>query len=410
MSNKQTKPLVPELRFPEFRGDGVWRATPLGELGAIVTGKTPSTKEEDLWGGDIPFITPTDITEGEKFQYSTQRTVVETTGTKILPPGSVVYTCIASIGKMALTVVPSVTNQQINAVVPNGKTAREFIYYSLANLTPWIKSIPATSTLPIINKSQFSEFIIPHPAEKAEQQKIADCLSSLDELIATQARKVDALKTHKKGLMQQLFPREGETQPRLRFPEFRDAGKWEKMTLGTAANFYNGRAYKQEELLDAGKYKVLRVGNFFTNNNWYHSNLELDETKYCEDGDLLYAWSASFGPRVWRGEKTIYHYHIWKVVEHSGIDKQFLFIILEHETERMKAKTTNGLGIMHITKGAIEGWESFFPGLAEQRKIADRLINLDGVIAAEARKLELLAEHKKALMQQIFPSVDGIKI
>jgi type I restriction enzyme, S subunit len=409
MSGEKTK-LVPKLRFPEFFLGGGWTATPLGELGAIVTGKTPSTKEDDLWGGNIPFITPTDITEDEKFQHTTQRTVVETTGTKILPPGSVVYTCIASIGKMALTVVPSVTNQQINAVVPNGKTARDFIYYSLANLTPWIKSIPATSTLPIINKSQFSKFIIPYPADKAEQQKIAECLSSLDELIAAQARKVDALKTHKKGLMQQLFPREGETQPRLRFPEFRAAGKWKKMTLGSAANFYNGRAFKQEELLEAGKYKVLRVGNFFTNNNWYHSNLELDETKYCEDGDLLYAWSASFGPRVWHGEKTIYHYHIWKVVEQPGIDRQFLFIILEHETERMKAKTTNGLGIMHITKGAIESWESFFPGLAEQKKIADRLMTLDGAIGAEARKLESLTEHKRGMMQQLFPSIDDTKI
>jgi type I restriction enzyme S subunit len=157
--------LVPKLRFPGFRGTEGWNATPLGELGAIVTGKTPSTKEDDLWGGEILFITPTDITEDEKYQHTTQRTVVETKGTKVLPPGSVVYTCIASIGKMALTVVPSVTNQQINAVVPNGKTAREFIYYSLANLTPWIKSIPAISTLPIINKTQFSGFIIPNPED-----------------------------------------------------------------------------------------------------------------------------------------------------------------------------------------------------------------------------------------------------
>ena len=224
---EEAKPaLVPTLRFPEFRESAGWETTPLGELGAIVTGKTPSTKEDDLWGGEMLFITPTDITEGDKYQNTTQRTVVETRGTKVLPPGSVVYTCIASIGKMALTVVPSVTNQQINAVVPNGKTAREFIYYSLANLTPWIKSIPATSTLPIINKTQFSGFIIPHPEEKAEQQKIAECLSSVDELMAAQARKVDALKTHKKGLMQQLFPREGETQPRLRFPEFQNAGEW----------------------------------------------------------------------------------------------------------------------------------------------------------------------------------------
>lgn len=212
-TNEEAKPaLLPKLRFPEFQGAAGWETTPLSELGAIVTGKTPSTKEDDLWGGNILFITPTDITDDEKYQHSTQRTVVKTTGTKVLPPGSVVYTCIASIGKMALTVSPSITNQQINAVVPNGKTAREFIYYSLANLTPWIKSIPATSTLPIINKTQFSQFIIPHPKDKLEQQKITDCLSSLDELIAAQIQKLDMLKIHKKGLMQQLFPSSDEVE------------------------------------------------------------------------------------------------------------------------------------------------------------------------------------------------------
>ena len=70
--------------------------------------------------------------------------------------------------------------------------------------------------------------------------------------------------------------------------------------------FINGRAYKKEELLSSGKYKVLRVGNFFTNNSWYYSDLELTEDKYCNKGDLLYAWSASFGPKIWDGEKTIF--------------------------------------------------------------------------------------------------------
>jgi len=253
-----TPALVPKLRFPEFREAEGWETTPLGELGAIVTGKTPSTKEDDLWGGEIPFITPTDIRESEKYQHKTQRTVVKTTGTKVLPPGSVVYTCIASIGKMALTVVPSVTNQQINAVVPNCKTAREFIYYSLANLTPWIKSIPATSTLPIINKTQFSGFSIPHPADEDEQQKIAACLSSVDELITAQARKLDALKTHKKGLMQQLFPREGETQPRLRFPEFQNAGEWGVKPLGKAAeNLDNRRRPFTSSDREAGDGRIL---------------------------------------------------------------------------------------------------------------------------------------------------------
>ena len=196
----------PRLRFPEFRDAGEWVNEPLGELGEVITGKTPSTKESELWGGDILFITPTDISEDEKYQQATARKVVETKSTKVLPTGSIVYTCIASIGKMALTVGPSITNQQINAVVPNKKTAGEFIYYALLNLTPWIKTIPASSTLPIINKTEFSKIVIGYSEDKDEQQRIAACLTSLDTLITTATQELETLKTHKKGLMQQLFP------------------------------------------------------------------------------------------------------------------------------------------------------------------------------------------------------------
>jgi len=192
--------------------------------------------------------------------------------------------------------------------------------------------------------------------------------------------------------------------PKLRFPEFLDAGEWEVKKLGEVATFYNGKAYKQEELLEQGKYRVLRVGNFFTSNNWYYSDLELDETKYCDYGDLLYAWSASFGPRVWQGEKVIYHYHIWKVVEKKNINKKFLFIVLEHETERLKDQSANGLGLLHITKGTIEGWECGFPTLPEQQKIADSLSSISDRITAETQKLDTLKAHKKGLMQQLFPA------
>jgi type I restriction enzyme S subunit len=135
---------------------------------------------------------------------------VKTKKTTVLPTGSIVYTCIASIGKMAITVRPSVTNQQINAVVPSKRTTGEFIYYALENLTPWIKTIPASNTLPIINKTDFSKISIRYPKDKPEQQRIADCLTSLDDLIAAETQKLDTLNTHKKGLMQQLFPPVGE--------------------------------------------------------------------------------------------------------------------------------------------------------------------------------------------------------
>ena len=84
---------------------------------------------------------------------------------------------------------------------------------------------------------------------------------------------------------------------------------WQVKKLGDVCRLINGRAYSKPELLSDGKYRLLRVGNFFTNNHWYYSDMELEEDKYCDTGDLLYAWSASFGPRIWTGGKVIYHYH-----------------------------------------------------------------------------------------------------
>jgi type I restriction enzyme S subunit len=256
-----------------------------------------------------------------------------------------------------------------------------------------------------LSKSAVTEFPVLLPEEITEQKKIAACLSSLDDLITAHNQKLEALKAHKKGLMQQLFPAEGETVPKLRFKGF--SGEWVEKTFGDAATFINGRAYKQEELLSAGKYRVLRVGNFFTNNEWYYSDLELDEDKYCDDGDLLYAWSASFGPRIWKGEKVIYHYHIWKVIEKESVDKNFLFILLDYETQRMKSQSANGFALLHITKGTIEGWKCRFPkSRKEQQEIASCLSSLDELITAQAEKIEELKKHKKGLMQQLFPNIN----
>ena len=188
--------------------------------------------------------------------------------------------------------------------------------------------------------------------------------------------------------------------PQLRFPGFSD--EWEERPLKDVSTFFNGKAYKQAELLSSGKYPVLRVGNFFTNNSWYYSNLELDENKYCDNGDLLYAWSASFGPRIWAGEKVIYHYHIWKVINHSQVTKKFLFIVLDNETAKMKAQSANGFALLHITKGTIENWKINLPTRQEQQKIAAFLAAVDSKIEQLSKKQALLGEYKKGLMQQIF--------
>jgi len=195
-----------------------------------------------------------------------------------------------------------------------------------------------------------------------------------------------------------------QTVPALRFPEFVDAGGWIERKLGDIATFINGRAYSQSELLDKGKYRVLRVGNFFSNNNWYYSDLEVEDDKYCEHGDLLYAWSASFGPRIWLGEKVIYHYHIWKVLANELVLKQFLYVILVYETDKIKSQSAKGLGLLHITKGSIEAWKTPIPSLPEQQKIADCLSSLDELIQLQNKKVEALKSYKKGLLQNLFPA------
>ncbi|MER8639300.1 restriction endonuclease subunit S [Mesorhizobium sp. M1365] len=164
--------------------------------------------------------------------------------------------------------------------------------------------------------------------------------------------------------------------------------------------FINGRAYKKEELQRDGKYPVLRVGNFFTNDSWYYSDLELDGDKYCDNGDLLYAWSASFAPKIWNGGKVIYHYHIWKIViDPQHIDKEYLYYFLEWDVDKIKSSEGNGSTMIHVTKGAIEQRALNLPPLSEQRRIAEvlRSVGEAFAIASEAfeqaqRTLLLFAE------------------
>ena len=164
---------------------------------------------------------------------------------------------------------------------------------------------------------------------------------------------------------------------------------WESRKLEEVCRLWNGRAYKKEELLERGKYVVLRVGNFFTNDRWYYSDLELDNEKYCDDGDLLYAWSASFGPRVWAGGKVIYHYHIWKIaVDDRLIDKDFLFHFLDWDAEQIKASMGSGSTMIHVTKGAMEKRAICLPPLDEQRRIAEVLRSVDEAIAATIASIE----------------------
>ncbi len=149
---------------------------------------------------------------------------------------------------------------------------------------------------------------------------------------------------------------------------------WVWCRMQDVISFINGRAYKKEELLSSGKYKVLRVGNFFTNDTWYYSNLELPEDKYCYHGDLLYAWSASFGPQIWNGDKTIFHYHIWNVKYNTSILlRDYLYYFLLADKAVIK-KSTTGSTMIHVSMENMKLRFIPIPPIQEQQRIVDAIV------------------------------------
>ena len=177
-----------------------------------------------------------------------------------------------------------------------------------------------------------------------------------------------------------------------------------KYKLGDIVTLLNGRAYLMPELQDSGKYRILRVGNLSGgNDSWYYSDMELDENKYCENGDLLYAWACNFGPHIWREEKVIYHYHIWKLVENKEkVDRTYLYYYLLHQTP-FYLGGVNGATMVHITKKNMEKKTVYIPSsLNVQHRIASILSTYDTLIENNAKRIRLLEKMAENLYKEWF--------
>ena len=251
------------------------------------------------------------------------------------------------------------------------------------------------AALPAIKFGDIKHIILGFPS-LSEQQSIVDYLDSafakIDAMKANAEKALNEAKAlFQASLKEMLEPKEG----------------WEEKPLKEICRVINGRAYSKDEMLKQGKYRLLRVGNFFTNDNWYYSNLELEEDKYCDNGDLLYAWSASFGPRIWDGEKVIYHYHIWKMVCTNEIDKYFLCYWLDSDKLKKQTMTNlHGTTMAHITKGIIEAAHVGFPFLSEQQSIVATLDSLKSKVDRLQENYDKISQEcdalKQAILRQVF--------
>ncbi len=404
--------LVPKLRFPEFRGTEGWKEEPLkaaAEINPANSGLPESFVYIDLESVDAGAL---------KAKERISRVGAPSRAQRLVELGDIIYQVVRPYQRNNLlcefdddeNYVASTGYAQLRA-----KGSNRFLYQSI-HTDSFVGRVTANCTgsnYPAINSSDLAEIHLPVPPTLPEQQKIAECLSSVDELIAAHARRLDALKTHKKGLMQQLFPREGETQPLLRFPEFQNAGEWEVRTIGKMFSLINGCAFKPEDWQPSGT-PIIRIQNLNDPSAEFNYSQEpVPERNRVEPGDLLFAWSgtlgSSFGARIWNGPSGVLNQHIFKVLmDEQHITLQFALLVLARVEEEI-ARRTHGFkaSFVHVKKSDLVKVEMLLPSVPEQQRIAGCLSSLDALITAETQKLKALKTHKKGLMQQLFPSPEA---
>ena len=374
--------VVPNIRFMGFKDK--WKAVKINYIVNIKAGGDLE-KNKLLKDGKYPVIGNTLKNNG----------IIGYTNTFKIDAPAVTVTGRGEIGKAFYQPIPFTPVVRLLALVPkNENIDMKFLSNEIENLNFFSES----TGVPQLTAPELGTYKV-GLTEYNEQQKIGELFTKLDKLLDLQQQKIDKLELLKKALLQKLFPKHDADIPELRFKGVND--EWKSYLLGKIAVFINGRAFKQNELLDKGKYPVLRVGNFYTNDKWFYSDLELPEKLYANKGDLLYTWSATFGPHIWKGDKVIYHYHIWKIIFSSEVSKQFALQMLLNDKEELM-NNTNGSTMIHLTKNEMEKKVVKIPIKPEQQKIGNLLSKVDQLIELENKKLQNFQQVKKCLLQNMF--------
>jgi type I restriction enzyme S subunit len=404
--------LVPKLRFPEFRDATEWGETTIAQACKSFSGGTPSTSQKEFYGGSIPFMRSAEIARDETELFLTDEGLKKSAA-KLIAKGDVLVALYgANSGDVALARIDGAINQAILCLKSEG--SNPYIYQFLRHRQDWITSTYLQGGQGNLSGDIVKSISVPFP-EAAEQQKITDCLSSLDELIAAQARKVDALKTHKKGLMQQLFPREGETQPRLRFPEFRDSAEWTPTALGSIASFSSGGTPSKDNpdywngsipWVSASSMYELHISRA----DHYVTPLAIGNgTRIAKKGTLLILVRGSMlfkrVPMCIAAVDVAFNQDVKALKVDPLVDGAFLIYQLLTNEDRIPINET-GIGAGKIELADLKEFGLFIPSQLEQRRIANCLSNLDDLITAATQELETLKIQKKGLMQQLFPSAE----
>ena len=422
--DKDTKTVVPALRFPEFRDGEGWKRTPLLEICEIIGGGTPTSSNDVYWNGDIPWISSSDINENNISEITPTRHItkdaIKNSATKLCKAPSIHIVSRVGVGKVAFSRVDICTSQDFTNLC-NINCNYIFLSYLLSIIMKQKVQETQGTSIKGIASAEIKNLHVPLP-EIEEQQRIADCLSSLDDLISAVADKIETLKEYKKGLMQQLFPAEGKTIPAIRFPEFQNAGEWMLLPIKKCnIDILIGYAFKGTEILEDNDGIPLMRGINITEGVVRHNN-DIDRFYSGEDhtlskyrllcNDLVIAMDGS---KVGRNFALINKQDegsllVQRVARLRADNIDFImFIYQQIGSDRFKKyidRINTSSGIPHISLKQIEDFKIWTTrNDKEFRMVTNCLSSVDELISTEIAKLDQLKAHKKGLMQQLFPKL-----
>jgi type I restriction enzyme S subunit len=406
----------PKLRFPEFTGE--WEEKKLGEFFHLQNGYA-FRSDAYIADGKYKIVTIANVQSG-KLDLSKTNSINQLPSNiadhQKLNIGDIILSMTGNVGRVCMVDQHNcLLNQRVGLLKQINEHVDRRYVYSVINSkqfeTAMIKSGQGAAQANI-SKEDVEAYSFWAPTDPAEQEKIADCLSSMDELIAAQAEKVEALKEKKTGLMQQLFPQPGETTPRLRFPEF--TGEWEVKKLGEVFTRLTEKNTEDNKnvLTISAQYGLISQLDFFKK-----SVAASDVTGYylLHKGDFAYNKSSSQGKPVGAIKplklydkgvvSTLYICFRCNNPREIGFWEQYFDAgILDKEIMSIAQEGARNHGLLNVpTTGFFELNIITPPSPAEQEKIADCLSILDAQITAETEKLTALKDYKKGLMQQLFP-------
>ena len=384
----------------------------ISDIGKVVTGKTPRTSIVENYGGNIPFLTPSDDLSYKSVP-KTSKTLTEQGLNEVknclLPPHSVCVSCIGSdLGKVVMTLEPTITNQQFNSIIPNRQFNTDFVYYLMTLVGKELNYLSKTSTaVPIINKSSFSNYEVEVPDLK-KQEKIASILSSLDDKIELNRRINDNLEQQAQALFKAWFVNNPNPN-------------WREATLSEVALFVGGYSYNGDELTDSSNVAMVTIKNFGRNGGFKVDGFKaitpsgkLKECHYANMFDILVAHTdltqnadvignAELLLTKGNYESIIFSMDLVKVLPNNSFPYKFLLAAM------LKNKIfkgyclgyVNGTTVLHLSKKALPEFEIKIPSESEANMMNDILASLYKRMAEVLQENDRLTRLRDTLLPRL---------